>query len=352
VIVPIYLYNFITQDRLKAILASGGADEAAKALADQRARFRAPALRNGLAVFALLAAGALAQVFSAPIDALLASAPAWLPDGPLGVAGLLVLYLALKALPLAGVVAAGILGLLTALNAVFLLAHDLSGRETVAEARRKPVANYGGESREPRAVLIAELGAYAARHPEEEAATERLLGLARSRSDCLSGSSRAGHVTGSALVASPDLDRVLLVHHAKLDAWFQPGGHIDEGETVLTAALRETLEETGVEAVPIEPGSIFDIDIHEIPARDDRKAHLHYDVRYLLLAEPGATRVSSESKAVEWVSLDEALRRNPSTSIARLIAKLRDAKLRDAKLRDAKLHDSLRGPHDHDGAGR
>src|SRR5262249_57018267 len=40
-----------------------------------------------------------------------------------------------------------------------------------------------------------------------------------------------GHLTASAVVASVSGDRVLLLHHRKLDRWLQPGGHGDPGET-------------------------------------------------------------------------------------------------------------------------
>ncbi len=42
-------------------------------------------------------------------------------------------------------------------------------------------------------------------------------------------------------------DKVLLVHSRKYDKWVPPGGHIEEGETPDQTALREFLEETGIE---------------------------------------------------------------------------------------------------------
>ena len=41
-------------------------------------------------------------------------------------------------------------------------------------------------------------------------------------------------------------DRVLLHRHRKLGLWLPPGGHLDSGELPDNAAVRETLEETGV----------------------------------------------------------------------------------------------------------
>ena len=41
--------------------------------------------------------------------------------------------------------------------------------------------------------------------------------------------------------------KVLLHHHRKLGMWLPPGGHIEAGELPDEAALREVLEETGLE---------------------------------------------------------------------------------------------------------
>ncbi len=336
-VVPIEIYNFIREKDIKAIIAEGGPQAALSALSDQRARFSAFAWRRVAMAGSLLAVGALARLNEARLGALYDKAAALAPDNAIGIAYVLALSLLLKAVPYLGLVAGAVIAIPTAVNALALVVHELSCKETISAASARPVVNYGGETREPRAVLIEELKAYADRYHDEADAVKRALALARGRSDCLSRSRRAGHVTGSAFVVDPAMERVLLVHHAKLDAWLQPGGHVEAGETALTAALRETLEETGVAAEPAEPGSVFDIDVHEIPARGEAKAHLHYDVRYLLTAEPGETTVSHESKAVEWVSLDEAARRNPSDSITRMIAKVRVAKVRVAKVRIAKV---------------
>lgn len=41
-------------------------------------------------------------------------------------------------------------------------------------------------------------------------------------------------------------DKVLLVHHKKLNTWLPPGGKMDPGETPSQCARRELLEETGL----------------------------------------------------------------------------------------------------------
>ena len=41
-------------------------------------------------------------------------------------------------------------------------------------------------------------------------------------------------------------NKVLLVHHNRLDKWVPPGGHLKEGEAPHEAAEREFFEETGL----------------------------------------------------------------------------------------------------------
>src|SRR5882672_1965365 len=75
-----------------------------------------------------------------------------------------------------------------------------------------------------------------------------------------------GHITGSAWVVNPEKTKTLLVHHAKLNKWVQPGGHADGDENILNVALREAEEETGLKDMKPAEG-IFDLDIHLIPER-------------------------------------------------------------------------------------
>jgi 8-oxo-dGTP pyrophosphatase MutT (NUDIX family) len=131
-----------------------------------------------------------------------------------------------------------------------------------------------------------------------------------------------GHITGSAWVLNQDRTKVLLVHHAKLNRWLQPGGHADGDDNVVAVALRELEEETGVEGVtPLVPG-IFDLDIHPIPTRKDFPQHDHYDVRYAFMAsDQEPLRVSEESHAVQWVLLSELDRFTDSESVHRMARK-------------------------------
>ena len=108
------------------------------------------------------------------------------------------------------------------------------------------------------------------------------------------------HLTASALIVDPVADRVLLVLHNKVKRWLQTGGHVEPGEDLATAALREAREESGIHDLVLG-NDIVDLDIHQAPCG----AQEHWDVRFLAVAPTHATPVvSDESDDVAWFAAD------------------------------------------------
>jgi 8-oxo-dGTP pyrophosphatase MutT (NUDIX family) len=139
---------------------------------------------------------------------------------------------------------------------------------------------------------------------------------------------REGHLTASALVVAAEGDRVLLLHHRKLDRWLQPGGHADPGEAAGEAvALREAREETGLADLRLHAKAPrpLDVDVHDIPARGDELAHEHLDLRYLVTAPPIAivSRSLEETKDLRWFSWDELDGLDLDPGLRRLLGKAR-----------------------------
>jgi 8-oxo-dGTP pyrophosphatase MutT (NUDIX family) len=136
-----------------------------------------------------------------------------------------------------------------------------------------------------------------------------------------------GHFTGSALVTSRRCDKVLLMKHKVLGRWMQLGGHADGELDLATVALREASEESGFSQDTFtQSGSVFDLDIHPIPANAGRNepAHEHFDVRYLLrLDDTLPLPPNPEGLTLRWLPLNEAATLVAGEqSIVRMLAKL------------------------------
>lgn len=131
---------------------------------------------------------------------------------------------------------------------------------------------------------------------------DQVLAYVAANDDAAWRSSVEGHLTGSALVVDATGERTLLMLHRKLGRWFQPGGHADGDTNLPAVALREATEETGVEGLRVAVPAI-DVDVHRVEPPAEAP-HLHLDVRYLVLAPPGASEVGNEeSLALRWVGL-------------------------------------------------
>lgn len=105
-----------------------------------------------------------------------------------------------------------------------------------------------------------------------------------------------------ALVVVRDGDRFLAVHEAKHDQlWYLPGGRVEPGETLATAARRETFEEAGI-AIHLE--GVLRIEHTPVAGGSAR-------LRVFFLARPAnATPPKSlpdeESLEARWFTLEEA----------------------------------------------
>jgi 8-oxo-dGTP pyrophosphatase MutT (NUDIX family) len=160
------------------------------------------------------------------------------------------------------------------------------------------------------------------RRADEEPARDRMLALLDGSPGCFERTSYPAHFTGSALVVNADGSRVLLHHHRKLDRWLQFGGHCDGDEEIVRVARREALEESGIEGLIVASERPFDLDIHEIPAHGGEPKHLHYDVRFMLIAPEAATPVvSEESRDLRWFAAGELAGLEIDGSLRRMIRK-------------------------------
>ncbi len=125
-----------------------------------------------------------------------------------------------------------------------------------------------------------------------------------------------GHLTASGIVLNAERTYALMIFHTKLQRWLQPGGHFEPGECdPSVAAAREVLEETGIKTRwPGPKPVLLDVDVHSIPARKSEPEHGHFDLRMLLIAEPGELCANEVAEA-RWCAPHEfaALNLDPGT---------------------------------------
>jgi len=166
-------------------------------------------------------------------------------------------------------------------------AADLTGPADLQTARAAVVAAPAGDA-------------------SHEASRQQILDFVDAHPDALHRSCLEGHLTGSAAVIDPSTRQVLLLFHAKVQRWLQPGGHADGDGDLARVALREAEEETGILGLRVLTPAI-DLDVHVFHnAKDVEPDHLHLDVRHLVVAPAGATpQGNAESEALRWCSLDE-----------------------------------------------
>ena len=150
----------------------------------------------------------------------------------------------------------------------------------------------------------------------------QILDFVNAHPDCFERTNIYGHITSSSWLLSNDLSKVLLTHHRKLDKWLQPGGHCDGDSNVPASALREAVEESGIQKWEFLSQEIFDLDVHRIPARKQDPEHFHFDVRFVFKATDSEDYIVSEgSHDLAWVPLREIQQYTNEVSIMRMVEK-------------------------------
>ncbi|MEA5051028.1 MAG: NUDIX hydrolase [Oscillospiraceae bacterium] len=160
--------------------------------------------------------------------------------------------------------------------------------------------------------LIDDIRAFAPFNEQEARDKQQLLALLEAGGPLFTRDNRAMHMTASAWTVNAARDRALMVYHNIYRSWSWMGGHADGETDLLSVALREVREESGLSAVRAAADGIFSLEILTVDGHEKRGAyvssHLHLNVTYLLEAdEREAPRIKpDENSGVRWFGLDEA----------------------------------------------
>lgn len=120
-----------------------------------------------------------------------------------------------------------------------------------------------------------------------------------------------GHFSASAFVINKQRDKMLIVYHIINDGWIYPGGHADGENNLLSVALREVEEETGLKANVLS-NEIYAIQVNPVQAHIKNgkfvSAHTHFDIIYIMEADDTIPLIyrEDESKGVKWITFEEA----------------------------------------------
>lgn len=111
-------------------------------------------------------------------------------------------------------------------------------------------------------------------------------------------------VPSANVVVVNDADEILLIRRTDNDNWALPGGAMDLGESLPAAAVRETLEETGVRVEITGLVGIYTDPRHVILYTSNGEVRQEFSVVFTARPIGGQPTPSDESREVHWVPAD------------------------------------------------
>jgi 8-oxo-dGTP pyrophosphatase MutT (NUDIX family) len=124
------------------------------------------------------------------------------------------------------------------------------------------------------------------------------------RIDCYDDPS-AGLVPAVNVIVASDAGEILLIRRSDNGNWAVPGGAIDLGESVAQAAVRETLEESGITCELTGLVGIYSDPRHVILYTSNGEVRQEFSIVLTARATGGQPTPSSETSEVRWVPLDQ-----------------------------------------------
>ena len=111
-------------------------------------------------------------------------------------------------------------------------------------------------------------------------------------------------MVGAATLIMDDQNRLLLLHRSDNDCWGPPGGALELGEEVETAARREVREETGLELGGMTLFGVFSgPELFYVYPNGDEVYNV--TIVYLARTWSGEIRLNGEHTAWNWFALGE-----------------------------------------------
>lgn len=158
-----------------------------------------------------------------------------------------------------------------------------------------------------------QIAAYEPYNEQEEKDKQIILDCLDKFDDVFTRENRLAHMTASAWVVNKGGDKALMAYHNIYDSWSWLGGHADGESDLLSVAMREAEEESGISALKPVSSDIFSLEVLTVDGHVKRgeyvSSHLHLNVTYLIEADDTVPLKSrdGENSGVSWFGLNEAV---------------------------------------------
>lgn len=161
--------------------------------------------------------------------------------------------------------------------------------------------------------VVEEILNYMPFNEEEDRDKMVILDYLSKNEDAFYRENKVSHMTASGWIVNKEKTKVLMAYHNIYHSWSWLGGHADGNEDLLSVAMKEAKEESGVEHIRPLLDSIFSLEILSVNGHYKNgeyvPTHTHMNVTYLLEADENDPVFikQDENSAVGWFTLDEAV---------------------------------------------
>lgn len=176
--------------------------------------------------------------------------------------------------------------------------------------------------------ILEQIMDYTPFNEQEEKDKDIMIDFLKRGENVFSRQNQMAHFTASAWVVDRDRQKVLMVFHNIYQSWSWTGGHADGEEDLLSVALKEVSEETGIaEVVPVSD-DIFSLEILTVNGHIKHgeyvPSHLHFNITFLLEADVFQKLKSKpdENSGVCWVEILKAPEKSDEPWIRDIYRKL------------------------------
>ena len=152
--------------------------------------------------------------------------------------------------------------------------------------------------------VIRKIGEYEPANEQETEDKALMLSWLEHNDDAFSRENAIAHVTVSGWVVNKDRSKVLMVYHNVYDSWSWLGGHADGETDLLSVAVKEVKEESGLAEVHPVSEDIMSLEVLTVDGHEKKgryvSSHLHMNVTFCWKLIPSRRCLSRLTRTATW----------------------------------------------------